>query len=149
MNWIFFIFFSRFDLVYLLLDKPNKEDDRRLATHIVSLYISDTPTISETDFIVSWYWILPSRHFRKHNYTQTHTHTHLSNNFFFPFNASNFYRKLNFWPNTSILRKLKFILSYFMRLEKLLWKSMSNWGIWTKVEKRSLQQLVNWRVWFD
>ena len=29
---------SRFDLIYLVLDKPNAEGDRRLANHIVSLY---------------------------------------------------------------------------------------------------------------
>jgi len=29
---------SRFDLIYLILDKPNPERDRRLAQHIVSLY---------------------------------------------------------------------------------------------------------------
>lgn len=29
---------SRFDLIYLILDKPNKESDRRLAQHLVSLY---------------------------------------------------------------------------------------------------------------
>lgn len=29
---------SRFDLIYLILDKPSSESDRRLATHLVSLY---------------------------------------------------------------------------------------------------------------
>ena len=29
---------SRFDLIYLVLDKPNPESDRRLARHLVSLY---------------------------------------------------------------------------------------------------------------
>jgi DNA replication licensing factor MCM4 len=29
---------SRFDLIYLVLDKPNAESDRRLARHLVSLY---------------------------------------------------------------------------------------------------------------
>lgn len=29
---------SRFDLIYLILDKPSTESDRRLATHLVSLY---------------------------------------------------------------------------------------------------------------
>jgi DNA replication licensing factor MCM4 len=32
---------SRFDLIYLVLDKPNMETDRRLAQHLVSLYYSD------------------------------------------------------------------------------------------------------------
>lgn len=29
---------SRFDLIYLILDKPTKETDRALATHLISLY---------------------------------------------------------------------------------------------------------------
>jgi DNA replication licensing factor MCM4 len=29
---------SRFDLIYLVLDKQNEASDRRLANHIVSLY---------------------------------------------------------------------------------------------------------------
>ena len=29
---------SRFDLIYLILDKPSKETDRALATHLISLY---------------------------------------------------------------------------------------------------------------
>lgn len=32
---------SRFDLIYLILDKPNPETDRRLAKHLVSLYYAD------------------------------------------------------------------------------------------------------------
>jgi len=34
---------SRFDLLYLLLDKPNEETDRRLARHLVSLHYKDPP----------------------------------------------------------------------------------------------------------
>ncbi len=34
---------SRFDLIYLVLDKPNAETDRRLARHLVNLYY-DIPT---------------------------------------------------------------------------------------------------------
>jgi DNA replication licensing factor MCM4 len=34
---------SRFDLIYLLLDKPNPSADRRLAKHLVSLYHPDGP----------------------------------------------------------------------------------------------------------
>ena len=29
---------SRFDLIYLILDKPTKETDHALATHLISLY---------------------------------------------------------------------------------------------------------------
>jgi len=32
---------SRFDLIYLILDKPDADKDRRLAKHLVSLYYSD------------------------------------------------------------------------------------------------------------
>lgn len=32
---------SRFDLIYLILDKPNERLDRRLAQHLVSLYYSE------------------------------------------------------------------------------------------------------------
>ena len=34
---------SRFDLIYLVLDKPNAETDKRLAQHLVSLYWADIP----------------------------------------------------------------------------------------------------------
>lgn len=32
---------SRFDLIYLILDKPNPENDRKLAKHLVALYYDD------------------------------------------------------------------------------------------------------------
>ena len=32
---------SRFDLIYLILDKPNVDSDRQLAKHLVSLYYQD------------------------------------------------------------------------------------------------------------
>lgn len=35
---------SRFDLVYLLLDKVDESSDRRLARHLVGLYLEDTPS---------------------------------------------------------------------------------------------------------
>ena len=34
---------SRFDLIYLVLDKPNPETDRRLARHLVGLHFKDPP----------------------------------------------------------------------------------------------------------
>ena len=34
---------SRFDLIYLVLDKPNPETDRRLARHLVSLHFKNPP----------------------------------------------------------------------------------------------------------
>lgn len=33
--------FSRFDLIYLILDKANEETDRRLAKHIVALHFEN------------------------------------------------------------------------------------------------------------
>lgn len=36
---------SRFDLIYLILDKPTKESDRALATHLVSLYTKHPETL--------------------------------------------------------------------------------------------------------
>lgn len=42
---------SRFDLLYLILDKPNEKDDRRLAQHLVSLYLAVKPEVSKTDFV--------------------------------------------------------------------------------------------------
>jgi DNA replication licensing factor MCM4 len=39
---------SRFDLIYLVLDKPNKETDTALAKHIVSLYCDEQPEVDES-----------------------------------------------------------------------------------------------------
>ncbi|KKA26739.1 hypothetical protein TD95_000889 [Thielaviopsis punctulata] len=39
---------SRFDLVYLILDRPDDKTDRRLAKHILSLYLEDTPDHAPT-----------------------------------------------------------------------------------------------------
>lgn len=43
---------SRFDLIYLILDTPDREKDDRLARHIVSLYYKDA-TKPREDRIVS------------------------------------------------------------------------------------------------
>lgn len=40
---------SRFDLIYLMLDRGNESYDRRLANHIVSLYGKQEPETSEAD----------------------------------------------------------------------------------------------------
>lgn len=52
---------SRFDLIYLVLDKQNESSDRRLANHIVSLYSNlaedqkpvtpGVPTLQSTELI--------------------------------------------------------------------------------------------------
>lgn len=45
---------SRFDLLYLILDKPNERDDRRLAAHLVSLFMTDKAKLeSDREFVVS------------------------------------------------------------------------------------------------
>ncbi|TPX31666.1 hypothetical protein SmJEL517_g05081 [Synchytrium microbalum] len=56
---------SRFDLLYLVLDKPNERDDRRLAQHLVGLYLEDRPNVSSVQF-------LPLEDFTKYiNYAKT------------------------------------------------------------------------------
>lgn len=43
----------RFDLLYLILDKPNERDDRRLAQHLVNLFLTDRPVVDMSrDFVV-------------------------------------------------------------------------------------------------
>lgn len=47
---------SRFDLVYLVLDKIDEVTDRRLASHIVGMYLEDRPhNASSQDIIVHLY----------------------------------------------------------------------------------------------
>jgi DNA replication licensing factor MCM4 len=44
---------SRFDLVYLILDKIDEASDRRLAQHLVGMYLEDRPqNASSADIIV-------------------------------------------------------------------------------------------------
>jgi DNA replication licensing factor MCM4 len=43
---------SRFDLLYLVLDKIDEVSDRRLAKHLVSLYLEDRPDTSGQDILV-------------------------------------------------------------------------------------------------
>ncbi|KAF4967869.1 hypothetical protein FSARC_4668 [Fusarium sarcochroum] len=40
---------SRFDLVYLILDRADEKNDRRLAKHLLSLYLEDKPQSAPTD----------------------------------------------------------------------------------------------------
>lgn len=44
---------SRFDLVYLILDKVNEDLDRELATHLTSLYLQDSVKTGASDDILS------------------------------------------------------------------------------------------------
>jgi DNA replication licensing factor MCM4 len=43
---------SRFDLLYLVLDEVNETTDRRLAQHLVGLYIEDNPETPGEDILV-------------------------------------------------------------------------------------------------
>ncbi|KAM0280384.1 hypothetical protein ACHAQH_004097 [Verticillium albo-atrum] len=40
---------SRFDLVYLILDRVDEKTDRKLARHLLSLYLEDTPDSAATE----------------------------------------------------------------------------------------------------
>lgn len=46
---------SRFDLVYLILDRVDEKTDRRLAKHLMSMYLEDTPHSAQSkhDILVS------------------------------------------------------------------------------------------------
>jgi DNA replication licensing factor MCM4 len=43
---------SRFDLVYLVLDRIDEQNDRRLARHLVGMYLEDTPENASTEEIM-------------------------------------------------------------------------------------------------
>src|ERR1700733_246394 len=43
---------SRFDLLYLVLDQVDEALDRRLAQHLVGLYLEDAPTTGGQDILV-------------------------------------------------------------------------------------------------
>lgn len=43
---------SRFDLLYLVLDKVDEVNDRRLAKHLVGLYLEDRPDTGGYDILV-------------------------------------------------------------------------------------------------
>ncbi|KMU72833.1 DNA replication licensing factor mcm4 [Coccidioides immitis RMSCC 3703] len=43
---------SRFDLVYLVLDRIDEQNDRRLAKHLVGMYLEDTPENASTEEIL-------------------------------------------------------------------------------------------------
>ncbi|ESK94820.1 cell division control protein 54 [Moniliophthora roreri MCA 2997] len=42
---------SRFDLLYLVLDQVDESLDRRLAQHLVGLYLEDTPTVNSWEIL--------------------------------------------------------------------------------------------------
>jgi len=43
---------SRFDLLYLVLDKVDETNDRKLAKHLVGLYLEDRPDTGGVDILV-------------------------------------------------------------------------------------------------
>ena len=43
---------SRFDLVYLVLDRVDEQNDRRLARHLLGMYLEDTPDNASNDEIL-------------------------------------------------------------------------------------------------
>ncbi|KAF2147099.1 uncharacterized protein K452DRAFT_282086 [Aplosporella prunicola CBS 121167] len=43
---------SRFDLVYLVLDRIDEQNDRRLARHLVSMYLEDNPDNASTNEVL-------------------------------------------------------------------------------------------------
>ncbi|KAJ5716292.1 hypothetical protein N7493_008203 [Penicillium malachiteum] len=43
---------SRFDLVYLVLDRVDESEDRRLAKHLVNMYLEDTPENASSEEIL-------------------------------------------------------------------------------------------------
>ena len=46
---------SRFDLVYLVLDRVDEQNDRRLARHLLGMYLEDAPeNASKDEILVSW-----------------------------------------------------------------------------------------------
>lgn len=49
---LLFGFDHRFDLIYLVLDKPDEQTDRRLARHLVALHYKD-PEVSFNIFVIS------------------------------------------------------------------------------------------------
>jgi DNA replication licensing factor MCM4 len=44
---------SRFDLLYLVLDRVDEASDRKLAQHLVGLYLEDAPATGGQDVLVS------------------------------------------------------------------------------------------------
>lgn len=43
---------SRFDLLYLVLDRVDESLDRKLAQHLVGLYLEDAPAAATLDILV-------------------------------------------------------------------------------------------------
>jgi DNA replicative helicase MCM subunit Mcm2 (Cdc46/Mcm family) len=43
---------DRFDLLYLILDRVDEDSDRRLAQHLITLYLEDNPFTAGNDIVV-------------------------------------------------------------------------------------------------
>jgi DNA replication licensing factor MCM4 len=62
---------SRFDLLYLVLDKVDEMNDRRLAKHLVGLYLEDRPETAGTDVIVSISLLVQGKSIKQRQYGST------------------------------------------------------------------------------
>ncbi|KAI0016441.1 cell division control protein 54 [Xylariomycetidae sp. FL0641] len=64
---------SRFDLVYLILDRVNESTDRRMARHLLSMYLEDTPQSANSGEV------LPVEFLTSYiSYARAHVHPTLS-----------------------------------------------------------------------
>ncbi|KAL2270227.1 hypothetical protein VTJ83DRAFT_2411 [Remersonia thermophila] len=65
---------SRFDLVYLILDRPDEKADQRLARHLLSMYLEDKPDTAPTNND-----ILPVEFLTSYiSYARSHVHPAIS-----------------------------------------------------------------------
>lgn len=60
---------SRFDLLYLVLDQVDEALDRRLAQHLVGLYLEDAPVGRGEDLLVCYIYVY-ARWVDSHSLTQ-------------------------------------------------------------------------------
>ena len=51
---------SRFDLVYLVLDRIDEQNDRRMARHLVGMYLEDAPDNASRDEVLVSPMLIPS-----------------------------------------------------------------------------------------
>jgi DNA replication licensing factor MCM4 len=71
---------SRFDLVYLILDRIDETNDRRLARHLLSMYLEDTPQSASggMEILVSFAPITISYRFKANNRSPLNSLPHIS-----------------------------------------------------------------------
>lgn len=59
---------SRFDLVYLILDKVDEKIDRQLARHLTDMYLEDTPDTVSTNYVLPVDFLTVYVQYAKENY---------------------------------------------------------------------------------